>query len=201
MVRATRAHYSSTKLICQSKHGKLTLTGIGWPECTELGLVIAQFLSSWQHHLTPGHHNTSIKAGTDVQYGRATEKQSRQVMWELQRYAMQLMVLKQSWLEQYLTATGRRIRCDRRVPACANCATAKLQCQGYGLRLSWPRVGDRKRALLAPGLGSWDHCNTPQRDVSNSTFFINMQEGHVAAYYNAMSLSSVSKLAPRCPLT
>uniref|UniRef100_A0A0B7KGI2 Zn(2)-C6 fungal-type domain-containing protein n=1 Tax=Bionectria ochroleuca TaxID=29856 RepID=A0A0B7KGI2_BIOOC len=87
---------------------------------------------------------------------------------------------------------GRRIRCDRRVPACANCATAKLQCQGYGLRLSWPRVGDRKRALLAPGLGSWDHCNTPQRDVSNSTFFINMQEGHVAAYYNAMSLSSVN---------
>uniref|UniRef100_A0A8H7N8X7 Zn(2)-C6 fungal-type domain-containing protein n=1 Tax=Bionectria ochroleuca TaxID=29856 RepID=A0A8H7N8X7_BIOOC len=91
---------------------------------------------------------------------------------------------------------GRRIRCDRRVPACANCATAKLQCQGYGLRLSWPRVGDRKRALLAPGLGSWDHCNTPQRDVSNSTFFINMQEGHVAAYYNAMSSSSVSVIKP-----
>ncbi|CAI6014008.1 unnamed protein product [Clonostachys chloroleuca] len=86
---------------------------------------------------------------------------------------------------------GRRIRCDRQVPACANCATAKLQCQGYGLRLSWPRVGDRKRALLVPDLGPRDNCNAPPGDVSNSRFFINMQHRHVAAHYNAMSSSNV----------
>ncbi|CAG9984561.1 unnamed protein product [Clonostachys byssicola] len=86
---------------------------------------------------------------------------------------------------------GRRIRCDRKVPACANCTAAKLQCQGYGLRLSWPRAGDRKRALLAPDVGSWDNCNAPPGGVSNSRYFINMQDRHVAAYYNAMSSSSV----------
>ncbi|VUC30005.1 unnamed protein product [Clonostachys rosea] len=86
---------------------------------------------------------------------------------------------------------GRRIRCDRRAPSCANCVAAKLQCQGYGIRLSWPRAGDKKRAVLAPDLGPWDKCNVPQAKVLKSRFFINMENWHVAAYYNAMSSSGV----------
>ena len=50
----------------------------------------------------------------------------------------------------------RRVRCDGRLPTCSNCARLKRRCQGYGLRLSWPRKDDSKRARsiqLAPGHG------------------------------------------------
>ncbi|TPX14725.1 uncharacterized protein E0L32_005120 [Thyridium curvatum] len=41
----------------------------------------------------------------------------------------------------------RKIRCDRGTPTCQNCVRARKQCQGYGLRLSWPGIHDRKRAV------------------------------------------------------
>lgn len=41
----------------------------------------------------------------------------------------------------------RKIRCDRGTPTCQNCVRARKQCQGYGLRLSWPGINDRKRAV------------------------------------------------------
>lgn len=89
------------------------------------------------------------------------------------------------------TCRDRRIRCDRGAPTCANCGRARLECQGYGLRLSWPRDGGGRRALSAPG-----SCNASQPNVSHPRFFINMQQGHVAAWNNAVSSGSVHMSAP-----
>lgn len=45
------------------------------------------------------------------------------------------------------TNLDRRISCDRGLPVCLHCIRSNLQCQGYGMRLSWPKASDRKRAL------------------------------------------------------
>ncbi|KAH8645712.1 fungal-specific transcription factor domain-containing protein [Xylariales sp. PMI_506] len=48
------------------------------------------------------------------------------------------------------TCKVRRLRCDRKLPACSNCLRAHRTCEGYGLRLSWPKQHDRKRSLVGP---------------------------------------------------
>ncbi|KAJ3578276.1 hypothetical protein NPX13_g2299 [Xylaria arbuscula] len=47
------------------------------------------------------------------------------------------------------TCKARKVQCDQGVPTCKRCATAHRECEGYGLRLSWPRDNDRKRAMRA----------------------------------------------------
>ncbi|KAI0102374.1 fungal-specific transcription factor domain-containing protein [Nemania sp. FL0031] len=46
------------------------------------------------------------------------------------------------------TCKDRRVRCDRGLPSCANCARVRQACQGYGVRLSWPKIGDTRRAIV-----------------------------------------------------
>ncbi|KAI0407918.1 fungal-specific transcription factor domain-containing protein [Xylaria palmicola] len=45
----------------------------------------------------------------------------------------------------------RRVRCDRGLPSCANCAQLQQVCQGYGVRLSWPKEGNTKRFMTGGG--------------------------------------------------
>ncbi|KAF2971404.1 hypothetical protein GQX73_g2135 [Xylaria multiplex] len=55
----------------------------------------------------------------------------------------------------------RRVRCDLGLPSCANCARVQQVCQGYGMRLSWPRDGDKKRSITSgvpESLGSSRAC-------------------------------------------
>ncbi|OHW99958.1 hypothetical protein CSPAE12_01188 [Colletotrichum incanum] len=47
------------------------------------------------------------------------------------------------------TCISRKISCDRRHPRCSNCVRSNRVCQGYGLRLSWPRDDDRKRMIVS----------------------------------------------------
>ncbi|KAF2730490.1 hypothetical protein EJ04DRAFT_579818 [Polyplosphaeria fusca] len=47
------------------------------------------------------------------------------------------------------TCKDRKIACDKRLPSCMNCARSGRPCQGYGMRLSWPRSNDRKRAMIS----------------------------------------------------
>ncbi|KAF2802408.1 uncharacterized protein BDZ99DRAFT_202563 [Mytilinidion resinicola] len=47
------------------------------------------------------------------------------------------------------TCKGRKVRCDSHRPRCGNCTKAGRVCQGYGIQLSWPRDGDRKRAIIS----------------------------------------------------
>ncbi|KAL9477680.1 hypothetical protein ACSS6W_007521 [Trichoderma asperelloides] len=46
------------------------------------------------------------------------------------------------------TCTARRIQCDGGLPTCRKCARAQRKCEGYEMRLSWPKDYDRKRAIL-----------------------------------------------------
>ncbi|KAI8634245.1 hypothetical protein F5Y19DRAFT_487713 [Xylariaceae sp. FL1651] len=46
------------------------------------------------------------------------------------------------------TCKDRKVRCDRILPSCLNCARLQQTCQGYGVRLSWPRHGDTKRSII-----------------------------------------------------
>lgn len=46
------------------------------------------------------------------------------------------------------TCKDRRVKCDRGLPRCANCARLQQECLGYGVRLSWPREGDTKRSIV-----------------------------------------------------
>ncbi|KAI3547689.1 hypothetical protein CABS03_10111 [Colletotrichum abscissum] len=47
------------------------------------------------------------------------------------------------------TCIDRKVSCDRRFPRCTNCIKSNRKCQGYGLRLSWPRATDGKRSLIS----------------------------------------------------
>ncbi|KAF3076710.1 hypothetical protein CFAM422_001826 [Trichoderma lentiforme] len=46
------------------------------------------------------------------------------------------------------TCRARKVRCDLRKPTCTNCAKALQPCKGYGMQLSWPREGNKRRALV-----------------------------------------------------
>ncbi|KAI5868244.1 fungal-specific transcription factor domain-containing protein [Durotheca rogersii] len=48
------------------------------------------------------------------------------------------------------TCIDRKVRCDRGLPACSTCLRSNRVCQGYNLRLSWPRGNDKKRLILGP---------------------------------------------------
>ncbi|KAH8646015.1 fungal-specific transcription factor domain-containing protein [Tricladium varicosporioides] len=45
------------------------------------------------------------------------------------------------------TCTARRIQCDGALPTCQKCSRTGRECQGYEMRLSWPRDSDKKRAI------------------------------------------------------
>ncbi|KAH7155963.1 fungal-specific transcription factor domain-containing protein [Dactylonectria macrodidyma] len=58
------------------------------------------------------------------------------------------------------TCAARKIQCDGGLPTCKKCARAQRECQGYQLRLSWPKDNDKKRALTGK--------NAPPMKVSPS---------------------------------
>ncbi|KAI9896922.1 hypothetical protein N3K66_007944 [Trichothecium roseum] len=46
------------------------------------------------------------------------------------------------------TCRDRKILCDRSLPGCIQCKRSKRRCAGYGLRLSWPGPGNKRRAIV-----------------------------------------------------
>ncbi|KFA70654.1 hypothetical protein S40285_08406 [Stachybotrys chlorohalonatus IBT 40285] len=46
--------------------------------------------------------------------------------------------------------TYRKIQCDRALPTCQKCVQSGRQCLGYGIRMSWPKITDKKRAMTVP---------------------------------------------------
>lgn len=68
---------------------------------------------------------------------------------------------------------ARRIQCDGHLPTCRKCARAQRKCEGYEIRLSWPRDNDKKRAIVAdsplavlnPGRRSNLFVNTTWQDM------------------------------------
>jgi hypothetical protein len=70
------------------------------------------------------------------------------------------------------TCPDRRISCDRGLPACLHCIRSNRQCQGYGMRFSWPRPNDRKRSILGSAPPAKAKANGVSRlrivNISNS---------------------------------
>ncbi|KIW01142.1 uncharacterized protein PV09_07428 [Verruconis gallopava] len=75
------------------------------------------------------------------------------------------------------TCKDRKVACDRQIPFCAVCSKSKRPCGGYGMRLSWPREKDAKRAVVyqpalpsgfckRPPVGHVHYINASMRDVS-----------------------------------
>ena len=73
-----------------------------------------------------------------------------------------------------ITFLDRRILCDRTLPACSNCSRSDRKCQGYGLRLSWPKTNDRKRSQAGKApfqLARIRHFEISDSRLINYTYF------------------------------
>lgn len=87
----------------------------------------------------------------------------------------------------------RKIRCDLRVPTCSKCFQAHRRCLGYGLRLSWPRNGDKRRAVVC----------TPPNDVNREVadrengrlVFVNVSSWDVGLFYEIFNQGTFGELS------
>ncbi|KAI1747826.1 fungal-specific transcription factor domain-containing protein [Xylaria castorea] len=103
------------------------------------------------------------------------------------------------------TCKDRRVRCDLGFPSCANCARVQQVCQGYGVRLSWPKDGDTKRSMLSGKPGSL--IKTP---TCNNIELVHTSAFDMEMYYYLVGLRSSradnegvphpAKLILPCPL-
>ncbi|KAK7224675.1 hypothetical protein V2G26_012678 [Clonostachys chloroleuca] len=82
------------------------------------------------------------------------------------------------------TCRDRRIRCDLGLPTCANCAKANQECQGYGLRLSWPRPGDKRRTILVDTPSKNRLTADPLQHNGGDWPFVNMHSWHISSWFN-----------------
>ncbi|OCL14685.1 hypothetical protein AOQ84DRAFT_384532, partial [Glonium stellatum] len=102
------------------------------------------------------------------------------------------------------TCRERKIRCDKQIPFCQNCSRSKRQCKGYGLRLSWPRQGDQRRAICAQDPRSPEKSSKTLSD--NHVRFLNVFTSDLNLYNkicgnNALSVISFgnSRIYPQYP--
>lgn len=80
----------------------------------------------------------------------------------------------------YSQALARKVRCDAQRPTCGNCAKTKRECLGYGVQLSWPRDGDKKRVVVSSdGDGDGD-ARRRQRGSDVRARFVNVRSFNVA---------------------
>ncbi|KAF2000801.1 hypothetical protein P154DRAFT_575512 [Amniculicola lignicola CBS 123094] len=103
------------------------------------------------------------------------------------------------------TCRERKVRCDSRWPTCGNCTKARRVCQGYGIQLSWPRDGDRKRAITLhdthramklPRSKARRFLNAYSWDMALSAELENGTTPAVARYHRSMQLPHPIYLPP-----
>ncbi|KAK0379382.1 hypothetical protein CLIM01_03233 [Colletotrichum limetticola] len=81
----------------------------------------------------------------------------------------------------YDASSARKIQCDGALPTCMKCDRSQRICEGYELRLSWPREGDNKRALKsieAPAVTAIKRSN----QIVVNPFFVNATSHHMELY-------------------
>ncbi|KAH7310539.1 fungal-specific transcription factor domain-containing protein [Stachybotrys elegans] len=79
------------------------------------------------------------------------------------------------------TCIDRKIRCDRHLPVCSNCIRSGRVCQGYGVRLSWPREDDGKRFIVHPVADS--HGSKSRLGRSKEVYMVHTTSQDVQLYY------------------
>ncbi|KAI3335341.1 fungal-specific transcription factor domain-containing protein [Ustulina deusta] len=87
------------------------------------------------------------------------------------------------------TCKARKVKCDQGAPTCQRCASAQRECEGYGLRLSWPRDNDRRRAIRANLLTTSTRTQMRYRD---GNLLINTTS-HDIELYRYLSLPGAAK--------
>lgn len=87
-----------------------------------------------------------------------------------------------------MSTTERRIHCDRAVPTCSQCSRSKRACQGYALRLSWPKAGDGRRAIVAR-----PSFRRPTRHISDASM-VHTTAWDIEMHYYLTSSSQKGKL-------
>ncbi|KAH6653261.1 fungal-specific transcription factor domain-containing protein [Truncatella angustata] len=98
------------------------------------------------------------------------------------------------------TCHARKVQCDGARPVCEKCVRGRRECQGYKTRLSWPREGDKKRAITgyAPPVAVYP---TPEA----KHFFINTTwqdiKLHRHVYLQKQSLHLIRPTSPWCQTT
>ncbi|KAJ0120840.1 Zinc-finger transcription factor [Diaporthe amygdali] len=77
------------------------------------------------------------------------------------------------------TCAARKIQCDRVRPTCEKCARSQRHCQGYEVRLSWPRHDDERRAMTGdnalPMMASPDQSRHRATDLFINTTWHEME--------------------------
>lgn len=96
--------------------------------------------------------------------------------WECRREDILCLLLSK---ETYF-GTGRRVSCDRTVPSCSNCLRANKTCQ-YGLRLSWPKEGDKRRSQVSNSSVRW---RVPALDDHLGRFILNIEDCDMQLYFS-----------------
>ncbi|KAL4966727.1 Zn(II)2Cys6 transcription factor [Aspergillus stella-maris] len=90
------------------------------------------------------------------------------------------------------TCRDRRIACDKALPACSQCRQSSRKCKGYGIRLSWPRANDPKRAVV---------CRAPVRlskpnAVRGFQFQVNASSWDIEVHHNVLGSLSTFPAKP-----
>ncbi|KAI1127402.1 fungal-specific transcription factor domain-containing protein [Nemania abortiva] len=94
------------------------------------------------------------------------------------------------------TCRERKVLCDRAIPICERCSRSKLPCQGYKLRLSWPKRADGRRWII----GNSPPCR--KNMASGSRFhFVNSSFQDIQLYHYLLVAKSneQAQLVPRIP--
>ncbi|KAF2093945.1 hypothetical protein NA57DRAFT_80950 [Rhizodiscina lignyota] len=86
------------------------------------------------------------------------------------------------------TCRSRKVRCDLTLPTCSNCLRASRNCQ-YGLRLSWPREGDRRRSIVSQK-SAIPRSHAGREDLDPHVF--NIGSSDIALYLNLAYRQSCS---------
>lgn len=92
-----------------------------------------------------------------------------------------------------LTLPGRAISCDGARPHCTNCSRSNRKCNGYGLKLSWPRANDRRRAVVSKSPPP--DLSLPNTGSISDARFVHMSPWDIELYHRLTSSAPVRTLA------
>ncbi|CAK7200444.1 hypothetical protein SEUCBS139899_003139 [Sporothrix eucalyptigena] len=103
----------------------------------------------------------------------------------------QLRSAKRCW-----NCRDRKIACDRALPGCDKCRQRRKTCEGYGLRLSWPKDNDTRRSALGNGHYIQRQRTAAYEFVNASTQDINLFQGDVPVHLDS-DMSTQRRLPPQ----
>jgi hypothetical protein len=104
-----------------------------------------------------------------------------------------------------IASAARKIQCDGGLPTCKKCARAQRDCQGYELRLSWPRDNDKRRAITGNNAPPVVESSSQSSHKSTGLHFVNTTwqdmelYGYLAGHMHPHHLSRFSSKLWRQP--